>query len=328
MPVDEMIGNSLEFLEMLRKIKKLAGVNIPVLIEGETGTGKELAARALHYAGPRSNRPFVPFNCGAMPDGLLESELFGHSRGAFTDARQDAPGLVGIAEGGTLFLDEVDTLSPRAQVSLLRFLQDQCYRPLGGRIELKADVRLVGATNADLMTLVREGRFRRDLYYRLHIVSVELPPLRRRAGDATLLAAYFLSKCASEYSGPDKKLRPEMTLWLDRYEWPGNVRELESLIHREYLLSAGLELGPVREQGDCVDRRKIPDRRLPVVENVTFSRAKLASIDAFENQYLTRLMRHAAGNVSLAAKIAAKDRRALRRLLDKHHINRLDFCDV
>src|SRR4051794_9775510 len=187
-----MIGQSEAFSALRQLVEKVATYDVPVLIEGETGTGKELAARAIHYHSARRDRPFVPVNCGALQDTLLESELFGHRRGAFTDARHDQAGLVALAHSGTLFLDEVDALTPKAQVTLLRFLQDQQYRPLGGGREERADVRIIAAGNRSLETLVEDGGFRIDLLYRLKLMQLRLPPLRERKGDVLVLSEHFI----------------------------------------------------------------------------------------------------------------------------------------
>src|SRR5262245_238466 len=173
-------------------LSRIARFDVPALIEGETGTGKEIAARVVHYQSTRRNRPFIPVNCGALPEALVENELFGHERGAYTDARESTPGVVALAEGGTLFLDEIDALSSKAQVALLRFLQDQRYRPIGAHADRRADVRVIAATNQSLEQLADRGQFRSDLLFRIKVLFVDLPPLRRRQGDAKLLAEHFL----------------------------------------------------------------------------------------------------------------------------------------
>src|SRR6266849_9855039 len=194
-----MLGDAPVFKEALRIISRVATVDATVLIQGETGTGKELAARALHYLSHRRDFPFIPVNCGALPDNLLESELFGHERGAFTDAKRATRGLVAQAEGGTLFLDEVEAMTPRAQVVLLRFLQDHEYRPVGGRLVSNGDLRIVASSNVDLEELVRRSQFRRDLLFRFSIMSVTMPPLRERGRDVVLLAEHFLRGFAIQY---------------------------------------------------------------------------------------------------------------------------------
>jgi len=234
-----MIGRSPAFRIADALIYKISAYDAPVLIEGETGTGKELAARAIHYRGARSGRPFVPVNCGALPDALIESELFGHRRGAFTDARDDKPGLVELARGGTLFLDEVDALTHKAQVTLLRFLQDQQFRPLGGRREEQADVRIITASNRVLERQVEAGAFRLDLFRRLKLLHVTLPPLRERGSDIPLLAEHFVRACGARYGKAALPIDPETLAWFERYRWPGNIRELENLIRRYVLLAEG-----------------------------------------------------------------------------------------
>jgi DNA-binding NtrC family response regulator len=218
-----------------------------VLITGETGTGKELVARALHYGGPRATAPFVEVNCAALPAPLLESELFGHERGAFTDAKTAKPGLFEMAHGGTLFLDEVDRLAPELQGKLLRAIEHKTVRRLGATTSRTFDVRILAASNADLTSAVTTGRFREDLFYRLNVVTLDLPPLRERGDDVVQLAEFFLRKFAAQYDVPAVALAPEARRALLAYPWPGNVRELRNTIERAVLLSApgALELGPL-----------------------------------------------------------------------------------
>src|SRR3954452_20516723 len=230
-----MIGRSHTFLKAVELIDKIASCDVPVLIEGETGTGKEIVAQAIHYGGARRRYPFVPVNCGAIPDALIENELFGHERGAYTDAQSKRGGVIASAQRGTLFFDEVDALSPKAQVTLLRFLQDQCYTPLGAGELCRADVRVIAASNKDLSKLVEQESFRLDLLFRLKVMQLALPPLRARTGDAALLAAHFIRVCSTKFGRGEKTLHPETVGWFDKYDWPGNIRELENLISREYL---------------------------------------------------------------------------------------------
>ena len=232
-----LVGESPAFLELLRSVERIARHGgATVLIRGETGTGKEIIARAIHYLGARRDFPFVPVNCGALPDTLAENELFGHRPGAFTGATDESIGLLRLAHRGTLFLDEVDALPPKTQVALLRFLQDGSFRPLGTSREEKADVRIVAASNRCLKEEVRANRFRADLYFRLNLIALEVPPLRERAGDVRILSEHFLQECARRYRLPDKYLNDGSLVCLGDYAWPGNVRELENLIHRAYLL--------------------------------------------------------------------------------------------
>ena len=305
-----MIGQSSAFRAVESLIAKMAQFNAPVLIEGETGTGKELAARAIHYDGTRRDRPFVPVNCGALPDTLIESELFGHRRGAFTDARDDRPGLVALAHLGTLFLDEVDALTPRAQVTVLRFLQDQRYRPVGGRREERADVRVVAASNQPLDRLVETGRFRIDLLHRLKLMHLQLPSLRERTGDIVLLAQHFLEVGSARFDRPLRPFAPETLAWFERYAWPGNVRELEHVVYHGLLLSEGLAIAIAPPPG-LADTQPA---------NPTYREAKRRAVAEFEREYVSRIIDRTQGNVSAAARLAGTERRHLGRLLKKYRV--------
>jgi transcriptional regulator with PAS, ATPase and Fis domain len=295
------------------------------LIEGETGTGKELAARAIHYVSARRTGPFVPVNCGAIPDSLLASELFGHRQGAFTDAKQASPGVLLLANGGTLFLDEVDALTPKAQVALLRFLQERRVRPLGGGIERSVDVRIVAASNRKLAALADSGEVRRDLYYRLNVLSVELPPLRARGDDVCLLAEEFLRGLAQRYERPVPRIAEQTRQWLRRQLWAGNVRELENLIEREFLLSDGEQdffVRAARAPSEAPAEDRVPPHPAPssAAEAVNYRSAKARALETFDRLFLTDLMQAARGNVTVAARAAGKERRDLRRLLRKYAI--------
>jgi DNA-binding NtrC family response regulator len=314
-----LLGRSPRFVRVLTLIDRFAAAEAPVLIQGETGTGKELVARAIHYLGSRQARPFIPVNCGAIPDSLMESELFGHERGAFTDARHAHAGLVAQANGGTLFLDEIESLSPRGQVALLRFLQDQVYRPLGGTRCHRSDVRLIAAGNADLKARADLGRFRSDLYFRLHVLVLTLPPLRSRAEDIGLIARHLCDRLCRHYGQARRRFHPAVMSWMRRHEWPGNVRELENFVHRSFLLSDGELIDVVDGDADDEPASAAPDDPGP---DGDFRRAKARAIADFERRYLRRLMTDTAGNVSQAARRAGKDRRTFRRLLDKHDLRR------
>ncbi len=319
-----LIGRSPAFLRALVTIKKIAHCDVPVLIQGETGTGKELAARAIHYLSPRRDHPFIPVNCGAFPDSLIESELFGHVKGAFTDAKEAQAGVVAMAKGGTLFLDEVETLSAKAQVVLLRFLQDHRYRSVGGSVMHAANVRILAAGNTDVRDLVSQGAFRRDLYFRLNIATLRLPPLRERPGDAELLAEHFMQRYRRAYNQPDKILGGSAMSWLARQSWPGNVRELENLLHRHFVLAEGSVLAaPFSEPAVAERRTKTGDRRhAPLSTETSFQQAKAVVISEFERRYLELLLAETGGNVSAAARRAGKERRALGKLLKKYGLRR------
>jgi DNA-binding NtrC family response regulator len=315
-----MIGRSLAFRIADALIEKIAAFDAPVLIEGETGTGKELAARAIHYRGARAAHPFVPVNCGALPDALIENELFGHRRGAFTDARDDKPGLVELARGGTLFLDEVDALTPKAQVTLLRFLQDQQFRPLGGRREEQADVRIVTASNRVLERQVEAGAFRLDLLYRLKLLHLTLPPLRERREDIALLAEHFVAMGAARYRQAARPIDPATLAWFERYPWPGNIRELEHLVQRGLLLAEGPRISvpapPIALGAAAVAASPPP----PAPRPLNYGQAKRRAIAEFESRFLAELIGQANGNVSAAARISGTERRHLGRLLKKHNL--------
>jgi DNA-binding NtrC family response regulator len=312
------VGESACFLRVIEKISPLARSEATVLILGETGTGKELFARAIHYHSPRKGKPFIPVNCGALPDHLVENELFGHTKGAFTDASSAEKGLLAEAEGGTLFLDEIDTLSASAQVKLLRFLQDREYRPLGSAKSRIADVRIIAATNADLRQQVQAKRFREDLYYRLKILSLSLPPLRERVEDIPLLATHFLTRYGSQYGQGSVRLSSGALQKLRAYPWPGNVRELEGVIQQAVILASSSTLRP-----DDLDLPSpYPSR---VSEGDSFREAKTQAIGQFERAYLIDLLATHEGNVTRAAKSAGKERRAFQRLLQKYDLNRCAF---
>jgi DNA-binding NtrC family response regulator len=307
-----LLGDSEVFLKAKSLLNAVAKLDATCLIEGETGTGKELFARALHYLGARQASPFVPLNCGALPEHLIESELFGHVKGAYTDARSANEGLIRFAEDGTLFLDEIDALSPAAQVKLLRILQEGEYRAVGSTKMLHVQARIVAASNANLRERVRAGMFREDLFHRLNILRVTVPPLRERGEDVILLAEYFLER----YGTPTMRLSDEAVLSLRQHDWPGNVRELQAAVQRAVLLSNGCIVEP-------------EDLQLP--EATTSTRAgstakdlvtaKLRVVGDFERTYLEGILRSHGGNVTHAAKAAGKDRRSFQRLLKKHQLS-------
>jgi DNA-binding NtrC family response regulator len=323
-----LVGRAPVFLQALALIERIARYDAPVLIQGETGTGKELAARAIHYGSNRCNGPFVAVNCGAIPDALIESELFGCERGAFTDARQARPGLVSTAEGGTLFLDELDSLMPRAQVSLLRFLQDYGYRAVGGTRELHGNVRVIAAASPRLPRLVATGEFRDDLVFRLGVLVLDMPPLRDRTGDARLLAEHFIARHARQHGVAPRKLHPDSLVWLQAHLWPGNVRELDNLVQRALLLSDddALQLAPpgFAARAEAVQgggTGAAGAGAAPGTAVVGFNEARDHALQRFERGYLEALMAAAAGNVTRAARLAGKERRSLGKLLKKHGID-------
>ena len=309
-----MVGESCAFREMQTILNRIAQYDATVLIHGETGTGKELAARAIHYVGPRKARPFLPVNCGALPDTLIENELFGHCRGAYTSADSDQAGLVDAANGGTLFLDEVDSLSAKGQVTLLRFLEDRQYRPVGARTHRRADVRIIAASNNDLEREVAGNRFRADLLYRLQVLRLRVPPLRERDDDVLLLADAFIKESSARYRKPGLPLAPPTRAWFRRYRWPGNIRELENVVCEAFLLTEGttIEIAPPPVMRDAG----------PATEPLSFRVAKQQAIAEFEQRFLAHVLDRAEGNVSAAARIIGTERRHLGRLLKKYKLAR------
>jgi DNA-binding NtrC family response regulator len=241
---ESIVGKSEVMLKIFDLVAQVAPSRSTVLLQGESGTGKELIAKALHLNSPRRDRPFVPVNTGSMPPDLLESTLFGHVKGAFTSAISSKRGLFEIADRGTLFLDEIGTMSMETQAKILRVLQDRKFMHLGGVHEIQVDVRIVAATNVDLRQMVREGKFREDLFYRLNVISIDLPPLRQRKEDIPLLVEFFLRRYSDENQRSIRRLNTEALRQLLNYGWPGNVRELENVIERAVVLSSGPEIGP------------------------------------------------------------------------------------
>src|SRR6266446_909289 len=241
---ENIVGKSEPMLKIFDLVAQVAASRSTVLLQGESGTGKELIAKAIHLHSPRRDRPFVPVNTGSMPPDLLESTLFGHVKGAFTSAIASKKGLFEIADRGTLFLDEIGTMSLDTQSKILRVLQDRKFMHLGGVHEIQVDVRIIAATNVDLKQLVREGKFRDDLFYRLNVITVDLPPLRQRKEDIPLLVDFFLAKYSEENERPRRRMTPEGLRPLLSYSWPGNVRELENVVERAVVLSSGLDIGP------------------------------------------------------------------------------------
>ena len=320
-----MLGQSSAFRRLREQLRRYAECDIQVLIEGETGTGKELAAREIHYASARSGRPFVPVNCGALPDNLIENELFGHERGAYTDARSAQPGLIDHARGGTLFLDEVDTLSNKAQVTLLRFLENNEYRPVGGGLARVSNARVIAATNSCLEEEVAAGRFRRDLQYRLNALNVRMPPLREREGDVPLLAEHFLVVMAHRLEGSSKQWSGEAMHILCAHAWPGNVRELENVVLRAYMQADGkvIEASAVAELVD--DAAALAGEFEHGDDQFGYHAARHHAIHVFERGYLLGLMARTQGNVTAAARLSGTERRQLGKLLKKHGIDTRRF---
>ena len=308
---DGLVGRSGSMLAVYKQIALACGSDAPVLVTGETGTGKELVARAIHRNGARAARPFVPVNCGALPEGLLESELFGHVRGAFTGAVADKRGLFEEARGGTLFLDEIGEMSPPLQVRLLRALETGEVRPVGSTRAATIDTRVIAATHRDLERAVREGRFREDLFYRLHVFVIRMPPLRERREDIPLLVAHFLASREARGRGA-AALTPSALAALATHDWPGNVRELENTLERLV----------AEARGGTIDVTELPPafRARPAsLEEPLF--AGLPRLEELEKRYLKHVLAEVKGNRSRAAEVLGIDRRTLYRMAERFGID-------
>jgi len=326
-----ILGVSREVNRLRGHIKRIAVCDVTVLISGESGTGKELAARALHYLSSRSRESFVPVNCGAIPDNLVENELFGHVRGAFTDAVGERYGVVTEAEGGTLFLDEIGSLNPYLQVKLLRLLQEKEYKALGDSKTRKADIRIVAATNQNLKAMVDKGEFREDLYFRLNIVALDTPPLRDRKEDIPMLVNFFIEKYARQYNKAVKVMTDEAMVALLNYSWPGNIRELENKIQSLMVMVPSIDISSDYLQLPRSVKSFPPadGRSFSALETGTtfdcFKTAKQKAVEAFEMEYLTKILTQFNGNVTNAARTAGKSRTAFWNLLAKYSLSPKEF---
>ena len=318
-----LVGNSTLMLEVMQLIKRVAPTESNVLVYGESGTGKELVARLIHEASGRADRPFIPLDCGALHDSLLESELFGHEKGAFTGAHAAKPGLFEAANGGTIFLDEVSGMTGNLQARLLRVLQERHVRRVGGLRLTPVDVRVIAASNQDLEELCKRGTFRQDLYYRLNVIPIPLPPLRSREGDILLLANEFLTQFAQR-GRPDGDLvatiDPSAADILMRYSWPGNVRELQNVMERAAVLVDGV----------TVTSRHLPERLVSSTEKeggqpeaASFKQAKQQAVETFEREFLIELLRRNDGHMSRAAREAGVDRKTIERMVKRHGLRGL-----
>jgi len=302
----DLIGTSAPMREIFALIRKVANGASSVLITGDSGTGKEVVARTIHFTGARAAQPFVPINCTAIPEGLLESELFGHVRGAFTGAHVTKRGLFEQANGGTLFLDEIGDMGVGLQGKLLRVLQDREIRPVGGNQSVKVDVRIIAATNRDLRAEIEAGRFRRDLFYRLNVIPIAIPPLRERPDDVPMLAEAFVRKHGG---GRNVRLTPAAIERLKRCRWEGNARELENVIERALALSEGVEIGPDDLPLPDTEEGRPAEARDPVVDALG-ERLTLAQL---QERYIDQVLAHTRGNKVQAARILGINRRTLYR---------------
>jgi two-component system response regulator GlrR len=309
-PMRDFVGRSPAFLKQIAKLPTIAGCDAGVLILGETGTGKEVCAQAIHYSSSRASKPWVAVNCGAIPVELIESELFGHVRGAFTTASTSREGLISEAEGGTLFLDDIDCLPMSAQVKLLRFLQEREYRSVGANVVRRANARVIAASNRDLAAAAARGEFRRDLYFRLNVLTLTLPPLRDRREDIVALALHILQRFSKKHGRRHPALAPQAIRKLMGHDWPGNVRELQHVLERALLLGEG----PMISAED-IDISGANDSR-----DDSFQSAKDRVVERFERAYIEQLLASSEGNVTQAAREAKKNRRAFFELMRKHGI--------
>jgi Nif-specific regulatory protein len=312
---ENIIGNSPGMHAVFRKLESVIASDVYVLLEGESGTGKELVAHAIHHHSPRRGRLFVPINCGALPDTLIESELFGHRRGSFTGAIVDKKGLFEIADHGTIFLDEISNTSLLFQAKLLRVLHEGELRRVGDSVERRVDVRIIAATNRNLREAVAEGSFREDLYYRLNVISIYLPPLRERREDIPLLADHFLKLYAKKIGGRECKLAPVTLEAMLEYDWPGNVRELENVVQKGMVLAGGAEIRP--------EHLELPRRRVLAAARAGGTLQEARS--RFEAEYIRQVLDECDGNVSKSAKRLGISRPQLHRLLQKHNLSSGDY---
>ena len=306
---EDMMGTSPQMQGVFSFIRKVATTTAPVLLLGESGTGKEMAALAIHRRGPRKDGPFVPINCNAIPENLLESELFGHEKGSFTGATMQRVGLVETAKGGTLFLDEIGELPSSIQVKLLRYLQEQRFQRVGGRQELTSDARIIAATNVDLKAGINQGSFREDLYFRLAVLVISLPPLRERGDDAVLLAQEFLQKYAAQNGKANIAFVPEALRAINRHPWPGNVRELQNRIKRAVIMA---------------DSRRITEKDLELSTGIGFSSSTTLkeARENVEREMVQRALKRHLGRISSAAAELGISRPTLYELMERLGISR------
>jgi two-component system, NtrC family, response regulator HydG len=302
-------------------ISRVAPTEASVFLTGESGTGKELIARAIHTNSRRAERPFIAINCAALPEQLLESELFGHERGAFTGAEGQHRGLLEMATGGTFFLDEICEMSIDLQAKLLRVIQERRIRRVGGESEIPIDIRLISATNQDPEKSIRDGSFRQDLYFRLNVVPIRLPPLRARSDDIPTLVNHFLRHFSKQYERASVRLSSEAMKVLHGYAWPGNVRELQNVMERIVSLAApGEEIGPRDLPDELTSGNGIGLSPFGVTADRPYHEAKAAAMSVFEKEYLRDLLSRHAGNISRAARHAGIDRKTIHRMLSKYEM--------
>jgi DNA-binding NtrC family response regulator len=311
-----IVGRSPVMMKLFEDIRKAALVDANILILGESGSGKELVARAIHENSSRRERPFLPINCAAIPENLIESELFGYERGAFTDARVSKEGLIELADGGTLFLDEICELAPSTQAKLLRALEEGVLRRLGGRKAITFNVRFIAATNRDIYCELREGRFREDLFFRINVIEIKIPPLRERQEDIPLLAAYFLELFSTQYSKKIDGITQHAMELLSRYEWPGNVRELKNAIERAVAYTKGPFITP-----EDLPSGIIKSTQLNSNDGYDFYKWREKILERLEREFLEKALKEHRGNVTHTARALGIHRSTLQRLMRKYDIS-------
>ncbi len=316
--------NSPAMRKVFERVRSVALTKTTVLLTGETGTGKGLLAKLIHRHSNRAKTQFITVHCGAIPDNLLESELFGHEKGAFTGADRRKMGKFEIAQGGTIFLDEIGTMTPSAQIKFLEVLQDKTFQRVGGEISMEADVRIIAATNVDLKQLVDEGDFRKDLYYRLNVFPVDIPPFRERTEDIPHLAGFFLRKLNETYLKEIHEIHPYVLEAFERYSWPGNIRELENLMERAYILENSSVLGP-NNFPDELFTSGISDSELSSGSLPHLSEMRRQAVEAAERNYLKKLLAFHKGNIQKSADAAGVSTRQLHKLMTKYGIRKEDF---
>ncbi len=325
-PPDDIVGESPALQEVFHLMERVANTPATVLITGESGTGKEMVARRIHFKGARASHPFVAVNCTAIPANLMEAELFGYEKGAFTDAKIPKRGLLETAEGGTLFLDEIGLMPTELQAKLLSVLGMQTFRRLGGTEEIVSDVRFIAATNEDLERAVSEGQFRPDLYYRLNVVRIPLPPLRHRGEDILEIAAHFLKLYSKRYQKQEYRISKGAKRWMLSYPWPGNIRELRNVIERVVLLSRSDRVGvddlAVGKEGDYSEQEAKASLDVSAFGEIriTFPPWGIALADV-ERKLIVEAIKEAKGNVTRAAQLLHMSRDVLRYRLKKHRLN-------
>jgi DNA-binding NtrC family response regulator len=318
---ENIIGRSDAMQKVFSIVSRVAPTDASVFLSGESGTGKEVIARAIHVNSRRADRPFVAINCAALPDHLLESELFGHEKGSFTGADGQHRGLMENASGGTFFLDEICEMSIELQAKLLRVIQERKIRRVGGEVEIPIDVRVISATNQDPERAIRDGQFRQDLFFRLNVIPLRLPPLRARLDDLPALAQHYLRVFSAQYERGNVRLSPDALRVLRGYSWPGNVRELQNVIERIVSLAAPDEEIPVTELPEELTSRPGDPARFTVLADRPYHDAKAEAVSVFEREYLRDLLERNGGNISRAARQAGMDRKTIHRMLAKYELD-------